>query len=82
MCYTIPTKIHITRFIIIQIFAFCKRFGFKPLQRLQSIKVSHACQTILFNINADIFANIIIIFPNLVLLLFLTHFIKITFLIT
>lgn len=76
MCYTIPTKIHITRLIIIQTFAFCKRFGLKPLQRLQPGKESHACLTTLFNINAYIFAKIIIIFPNLVLLLFLTSILQ------
>lgn len=70
MCYTIPTKIYITRLIIIQTFAFCKRFGLKPLQRLQPGKGSHASLTTLFNINAYIFAKIIIIFPNLALLFF------------
>lgn len=42
------------RLIIILTFVCRKRFGLKPLQRLQPKKVSHACQAIFFNINADI----------------------------
>ena len=65
------------RLIIILTFVCRKRFGLKPPQRLQPKKVSHACQAIFFNINADIhckYSNLYLPPPNIFLYIYLKYF--------